>query len=71
MMASQWYVEALDRVCGKIERTSNWESYQEGIVLRATGYYAKGMHIDVPLIYGDYYFAEALGKLNGLGTNFW
>ncbi|WP_147275059.1 hypothetical protein [Paenibacillus prosopidis] len=28
-------------------------------------------HIDVPLIYGDYFFAEGIAQLNGYEEQFW
>ncbi|MFD0674245.1 glycoside hydrolase family 88 protein [Cohnella sp. GCM10027633] len=40
-----------------------WDSEEEALLLHATGYYAAGVYVDAPLIYGDYYFVEALLKL--------
>jgi unsaturated chondroitin disaccharide hydrolase len=38
---------------------------EEGLLRHATGNHPKGLNIDVSLIYGDYFYFEALGKLNG------
>ncbi|WP_138751638.1 glycoside hydrolase family 88 protein [Paenibacillus sinopodophylli] len=45
------------------ENYSNWGVEEEGILMHATGYFAKDIYVDTPLIFGDYYFAEALLKL--------
>ncbi|CAM4396745.1 unsaturated chondroitin disaccharide hydrolase [Paenibacillus endophyticus] len=45
------------------ENYGAWDSNEEGLLLHATGYFDKGIYVDAPLIYGDYYFAEALLKL--------
>jgi hypothetical protein len=36
------------------------------ILMHATGHHPEGREIDVPLIYGDYYFLEALGRFEAL-----
>lgn len=38
---------------------------EEGILTMATGNFPAKKHINVPIIYGDYYFIEALVKLKG------
>lgn len=48
-----------------------WEEKEEGLLLHGTSNYPQGTNIDVPLIYGDYYFVEGLAKLKGLGTLCW
>jgi unsaturated chondroitin disaccharide hydrolase len=53
------------------ERFTSWETEEEAIVLHGTGNYLNGKHIDVPLIYGDYFFVEALAKLRGHKELFW
>ncbi len=58
-------VRALDRKCGA------WDQDEEGLLLHATGHKPEGSNIDVPLIYGDYYFVEALSKLRGHVPTFW
>jgi unsaturated chondroitin disaccharide hydrolase len=44
---------------------------EEGLVLHGTSHYPEGRNIDVPLIYGDYFFVEALAKLKGNTVSFW
>jgi unsaturated chondroitin disaccharide hydrolase len=44
---------------------------EEGLVLHGTSHYPEGRNIDVPLIYGDYFFVEALAKLKGSDVSFW
>lgn len=44
---------------------------EEGLILHGTSHYPQGQNIDVPLIYGDYYFAEGLARLRGGRTMFW
>jgi len=48
------------------ENYGAWDTEEEGLLLHATGYYAADIYVDKPLIYGDYYFAEALLKLKNL-----
>lgn len=57
---------------GKAERIirSLTECYMAGegheaILLHGTGYKPAGQNIDVSLIYGDYFYVEAIAKLNG------
>lgn len=48
------------------ERYASWNLPEyEGILLHGTGNKPEGSQIDVSLIYGDYYYVEALAKLNG------
>lgn len=44
---------------------------QEGLILEGTSHYPENKNIDVPLIYGDYFFVEGLSRLRGTGTIFW
>ncbi|MBO7742714.1 glycoside hydrolase family 88 protein [Paenibacillus sp. MWE-103] len=53
------------------ERYGAWEQDEQGLLLHATGYYEKNAYVDVPIIYGDYFFAEALLKLKGRTAFFW
>ncbi|MGG1553446.1 glycoside hydrolase family 88 protein [Paenibacillus ferrarius] len=49
-----------------------WDSdAEEGLVLHGTSHFPEGKNIDVPLIYGDYYFVEGLSRLLGHGELFW
>ncbi|WP_299092407.1 glycoside hydrolase family 88 protein [uncultured Metabacillus sp.] len=44
---------------------------QDGLILSGTSHYPEGKNIDVPLIYGDYYFVEGLSILKGHEELFW
>ena len=44
---------------------------QEGLVLHGTSHYPEGRNVDVPLIYGDYFFVEGLARLKGCGPFYW
>lgn len=44
---------------------------EEGLLLRATVSYPDNRFIEVPLIYGDYFFIEALLKMKGRKNTFW
>ncbi|MDF2963253.1 MAG: glycosyl hydrolase family 88 [Paenibacillus sp.] len=49
-----------------------WESEEEeGLILHGTSHFPEGKNIDVPLIYGDYYFVEGLSRLLGHRELFW
>jgi unsaturated chondroitin disaccharide hydrolase len=57
---------ALGEQCGTPGRND-----QDGLLLHATGHYPTGRNIDVSLIYGDFFYLEALGKLNGQWETCW
>lgn len=44
---------------------------EEGLILHGTSHYPEGRNIDVPLIYGDYFFAEGISRLLKHGELFW
>lgn len=44
---------------------------EEGLILHGTSHYPEGKNVDVPLIYGDYFFVEGLSRLRGNDTTFW
>jgi len=48
-----------------------WDSEEEGLILHGTSHFPEQRNIDVPLIYGDYYFAEGIARLNGHKELFW
>jgi len=53
-------LSALDRHCG------TWDDEgHEAILRHGTGHRPAGQNVDVSLIYGDYFFAEAIAKLDG------
>lgn len=54
------------------ENYGAWDNpAEEGLVLSGTSNYPQGTNIDVPLIYGDYYFVEGLARLKGYGPFYW
>ncbi len=59
-------VRSLESVCGRWE-----EDAPEGLLQHGTGHYPEQKNLDVPLIYGDYFFVEALAKLRGRRDIFW
>ncbi|MGM0884223.1 MAG: glycoside hydrolase family 88 protein [Bacillota bacterium] len=49
-----------------------WDSEnEEGLILHGTSHFPNGTNVDVPLIYGDYYFAEGIARLCGRKQLFW
>lgn len=44
---------------------------EEGLILHGTSHFPESRNIDVPLIYGDYYFAEGIAWLQGHKDLFW
>ncbi|XEC96221.1 glycoside hydrolase family 88 protein [Paenibacillus tarimensis] len=44
---------------------------EEGLILHGTSHYPEGRNIDVPLIYGDYFFVEGISQLIGYEELFW
>lgn len=53
------------------ENYGAWEADEEGLLLHATGHFSADIYVDKPLIFGDYYFAEALLKLRNNGLTPW
>lgn len=49
-----------------------WQSEtEEGLILHGTSHFPEQRNVDVPLIYGDYYFVEGLSLLKGYQERFW
>jgi unsaturated chondroitin disaccharide hydrolase len=44
---------------------------EEGLILHGTSHLPEGRNIDVPLIYGDYFFVEGIAQLLGQEELFW
>jgi len=44
---------------------------EEGLLLHGTSHYPEGKNIDVPLIYGDFFYVEGLARLTGKGPFYW
>ena len=54
------------------DRCATWDDDgQDGLLRLATGKLPLGENIEVSLIYGDYYFLEALNKLAGVSLTCW
>lgn len=54
------------------EAYGDWNNpAEEGLLLHGTSNYPQGTNVDVPLIYGDYFFVEGLARLKGCGPFYW
>ncbi len=51
------------------EKFCNWEENEDSILQMGTEMYTRGIHM--PIIYGDFFFAEAIAKLRGSSFNPW
>lgn len=69
----QMYLEAATRLIRALdEQYGAWDREdEEGLILSGTSNLPGGVHIDTPLIYGDYFFVEAVSKLRGSKRRFW
>ncbi|MGO4371430.1 glycosyl hydrolase, partial [Paenibacillus sp. MCAF20] len=61
------YREAAERMLGSLYAIyGTWDDNEhEAILKHGTGHKPAGQNVDVSLIYGDYFFVEAVAKLNG------
>jgi unsaturated chondroitin disaccharide hydrolase len=59
-------MQGLIEHCGTADRPD-----QDGLLMHATGNLPRNQNIDVSLIYGDFYFLEALDKINGITETCW
>lgn len=64
--AKQFRDMADDLLVHLINKYVCWDDSSQGIVQMGTVNYTKQVHVNVPIIYGDFYFIEALGKRKGL-----
>lgn len=64
--AAKRIVRSLDENYGAWDRED-----EEGLILSGTSNFPGGVHVDVPLIYGDYFFVEAVARLRGTNHRFW
>lgn len=60
-----YYESALTILKGLYDNYSDFSDAQDAILTKGTVSYPVNKHVNVPIIYGDYYFLEALGKLRG------
>ena len=70
---SELYQSAGERILRSIyENYGAWDNQaEEGLILHGTSHYPERRNIDVPLIYGDYFFVEGLARLRGNAATFW
>lgn len=67
-----WCRASAERIVRSLcDGCADWGDGHEGLLRHATGYYSRGVFVDESLIYGDYFFAEALAKLRGRKELFW
>ena len=62
-----FYREAAGKLLGNLELhcAAPKEISWEGLLLHGTGHRPAGEQVDVSLIYGDYFYLEALARLEG------
>lgn len=67
------YENAGERILRSLyENYGAWDDLkEEGLILHGTSHYPEQKNIDVPLIYGDYFFVEGLSRLKGNAVVFW
>lgn len=70
---SELYQAAGERILRSMfENYGAWDNQaEEGLILHGTSHYPERRNIDVPLIYGDYFFVEGLARLRGNAATFW
>lgn len=61
------YLRAAQRILLSLSKHyATWKKLEhEAILLEGTGHYPAGQNVNVSLIYGDYYYVEAIAKLRG------
>jgi len=67
------YREHAARILESLYRNyGTWDNpEEEGLILAGTSHYPEGKNINVPLIYGDFFFVEGLARLRGDAVIFW
>ncbi|MEF2968465.1 glycoside hydrolase family 88 protein [Paenibacillus sp. M1] len=67
------YLAAGERILKSLyEAYGDWDNpAEEGLLLHGTSNYPQGTNVDVPLIYGDYFFVEGLARLKDSGPFYW
>lgn len=70
---SEFYRNAAEKLIRRLnEQCTAWGDPNEEAILRmGTANNPKKTHVNVPMIYGDYFFAEAICKLRGMQDTFW
>ena len=58
------YIDAAMRILAVLEREfCDWSDNEDSVLQMGTEAYSRGIHM--PIIYGDFFFAEAIFKLRG------
>ncbi|MFA6681495.1 MAG: hypothetical protein WCS35_05645, partial [Sphaerochaeta sp.] len=65
-VSSRYKEMGIDILTHLTEEYADFSDTTEGILLGGTVSYPNRKHVNVPIIYGDFYYIEALGKLKGL-----
>jgi unsaturated chondroitin disaccharide hydrolase len=70
---SQLFRDAASRIVKSLfENYGTWfDDREEGLIRMGTVNFNSGRYVNLPLIYGDYFFVEALAKLRGQDQIFW
>ncbi|WP_308635327.1 glycoside hydrolase family 88 protein [Paenibacillus silvisoli] len=70
---SDYYRQSAENLLRRLnDRYTAWDNTaEEAILTMGTANRPKMTHVNVPMIYGDYFFAEAIGKLRGMRDTFW
>lgn len=69
--AEFYFSTAVDMLKAMDEYTSDWSMDEPGILTQCAGSYGDEASWNMKMIYGDYYFVEAILKLRGSKMNFW
>lgn len=70
--ASYYYRAGATIIKSLHEHYSTFDDHnEEGLLRMGTANYPKRHYVNVPIIYGDYFFAEAICKLRGKTDTFW
>ncbi|MGF7048234.1 unsaturated chondroitin disaccharide hydrolase [Paenibacillus sp. DS2015] len=70
---SHLYMNAAERIIRSLhDNYSTWNlDQEEGLILSGTSNLPGGVHVNTPLIYGDYFFVEAVAMLRGAKLRLW
>lgn len=69
---SDRYAKAGEMILQKLyENHGNWHNDNEGLLNMGTVHYPAGKFINVPIIYGDFFFVEGVLKLKECGMSLW
>lgn len=71
-LEKEFYVNGALEILKSVEKNyCNWNCEEDGIVQYGTVAYHRPDEIHVPIIYGDYFFIEAIMRLRGQGIFIW